>query len=68
MDQLGDAERGFGFGLVRTVYLLLAASGSVVVGSLADIGGWVPAYGVVVLLLIGGLLALGTNHVLGLEL
>ena len=68
MDQLSDDERGFGFGLVRTVYMLLAASGSVVVGSLADAGGWVPAYGVVVLLLVGCLLALGTNRALGLDL
>lgn len=68
MDQLDDEERGFGFGLVRTVYMLLAASGSIVVGSLADAGGWVPAYGVVILLLAGGLVALGTNRALGLEL
>ncbi|MFB6221338.1 MAG: MFS transporter [Halolamina sp.] len=68
MDQLADDERGFGFGLVRTVYLLVAASGSIVVGSLADIGGWVPAYGIVVVLLAGGLLALGTNRALGLNL
>jgi len=68
MDQLSDAERGFGFGLIRTVYMLLAASGSIVVGWLADTGGWVPAYGVVILLLVGCLLALGTNRALGLEL
>jgi len=68
MDQLSAGERGFGFGLVRTVYMLLAASGSVVVGALADWGGWVPAYGIVVLLLVGGLCALGTNRALGLDL
>jgi MFS family permease len=68
MDQLSASERGFGFGLVRTVYMLLAASGSVVVGALADAGGWVPAYGIVVLLLVGGLCALGANRVLGLNL
>lgn len=68
MDQLADHERGFGFGLVRTVYMLLAASGSVVVGTLADAGGWVPAYGIVVVLLVGALLALGTNRALGLNL
>jgi MFS family permease len=68
MDQLSASERGFGFGLVRTVYMLLAASGSVVVGALADTGGWVPAYGIVVVLLVGGLCALGANRVLGLNL
>ncbi|MEF8857804.1 MAG: MFS transporter [Halolamina sp.] len=68
MDQLDVEERGFGFGLVRTVYMLLAASGSVIVGSLADSGGWVHAYGIVILLLVGGLFALGTNRALGLNL
>jgi MFS family permease len=43
MDQLADAERSVGFGLVRTVYMVLGASGSVVVGVLADGLGWGPA-------------------------
>jgi predicted MFS family arabinose efflux permease len=68
MDQLSDEERGFGFGLIRTVYMLIAASGSVIVGWLADTGGWVPAYGLVILLLVGGLLALVANRALGLNL
>lgn len=68
MDQLTDDERGFGFGLVRTVYLLLAASGSVVVGSLVDAHGWTVAYGVVILLLCCCLFVLGVNRALSLEL
>lgn len=68
MDQLDDEERGFGFGLVRTVYMFLAAAGSVVVGSVADAGGWVTAYGVVIVLLGCCLLALGTNRALSLDL
>lgn len=32
MDQLGDTERGVGFGLVRTIYVLFGSLGSVVVG------------------------------------
>lgn len=40
MDQLGDAERGIGFGLVRTVYLLIGAIGSSVVGIVVTHTGW----------------------------
>jgi predicted MFS family arabinose efflux permease len=68
MDQFDDAERGFGFGLSRTVYMLLAASGSVAVGFLADVAGWPTAYGTVVALLAACLLALGANRALGLGL
>jgi predicted MFS family arabinose efflux permease len=53
MDQLRDAERGLGFGLVRTVYMFLSAAGSAITGALADAAGWAAAYGAVV-----GLLAL----------
>ncbi|MFB6173040.1 MAG: MFS transporter [Halobacteriales archaeon] len=53
MDHLPAAERGAGFGLVRTVYVLLGALGSVVTGALVDAAGWRPAFG-----LLGGLLAL----------
>jgi hypothetical protein len=48
--------------------MLLAASGSVVVGSLADVAGWPTAYGTVVALLAACLLALGANRALGLGL
>jgi MFS family permease len=68
MDQFVEDERGFGFGLVRTVYLLLAAPGSVVVGVLADVGGWAVAYGAVVAVLAACLLAIGCNRGLGLGL
>jgi MFS family permease len=68
MDQFDDADGGFGFGLSRTVYMLLAASGSVVVGFLADVAGWPTAYGTVVALLAACLLALGANRALGLGL
>jgi len=68
MDQFSEAERGFGFGLVRTSYMVLAAPGSAIVGALADTGGWVVGYGVVVALLAACLLALGTNRALGLGL
>lgn len=53
MDHFGDEERGQGFGFIRAVYMLLGSLGSVVVGTLADVGGWVVAYGGIM-----GLLAL----------
>jgi MFS family permease len=68
MDQLSDEERGYGFGLVRTVYMFTAAPGSVVVGALAEQGGWVLAYGSVIAVLTLCLLALLVNRVFSLEL
>jgi len=55
MDHLGDEERSAGFGLIRTAYMVLGASGSVVTGAVADLLGWGPAFlGLAVLL--GGML------------
>nr|WP_233341098.1 MFS transporter [Haloprofundus sp. MHR1] len=44
IDNLSEAERGAGFGLVRTVYTMLGSSGSVGVGLLADTYGWETAF------------------------
>lgn len=66
MDSFTESERSSGFGLVRTVYMLLGASGSVVTGALADAAGWLPAYGVVVALLSAAVLALAANALLDL--
>ena len=68
VDQFEESERGFGFGLTRTTYMLLAAPGSVVVGTLADVFGWVVGYGVVVGVLGLCLLALAVNRLFGLGL
>ena len=68
MDQFTDEERGFGFGLVRSVYMFLAAPGSVVVGTLADTGGWVFGYGAVIAVLVLCLVALGVNRAFSLGL
>ncbi|MDZ5811234.1 MFS transporter [Halorubrum sp. AD140] len=54
MDLLSDAERGAGFGLVRTAYMVLGASGSVVIGTVSDVAGWTSAFG-----LLAGVMALG---------
>jgi MFS family permease len=55
VDRLGADERGAGFGLVRTVYVLLGSLGSVVVGTVADAAGWRVAFG-----LLAAVLALAT--------
>lgn len=43
MDHLGPEERSAGFGLIRTTYMVLGASGSVLTGLIADLTGWGPA-------------------------
>lgn len=58
MDHLDDAERSAGFGLIRTVYMVLGASGSVVTGTAADLLGWGPAFLGLAMLLGGMLLVL----------
>jgi MFS family permease len=68
MDQLSDAERGVGFGLARTVYMFVAAAGSVLTGVLADVGGWPLAYGAVLVVLGAALALLGANRALKLGL
>lgn len=66
MDSLSADEQSSGFGLIRTAYMVVAASGSVVVGVLADSFGWGVSFGFLVALLAvaGGLLA--GNKALGL--
>lgn len=58
MDGLSDADQGAGFGVFRTVYLLLGASGTVVVGTAADVAGWGPAVGIIAAVLVALLLSL----------
>ncbi|SMO50315.1 MFS transporter [Halorubrum cibi] len=66
MDLLSDAERGAGFGLVRTVYMVFGASGSVVVGAVSDVAGWAVAFGLLAAVMAVGLVTLLTNRWLGL--
>ncbi|GAB3694316.1 MFS transporter [Halorubrum pallidum] len=65
MDLLSDAERGAGFGLVRTVYMTLGASGSVVVGFVSDAAGWALAFGLLACVMALALSALVVNRLLG---
>lgn len=68
MDLFSDAERGAGFGLVRTGFLLVSSLGSVVTGALADAFGWIVAYGVVIALLAIATGLIVGNRLLGPEL
>ncbi|WP_226004154.1 MFS transporter [Natrinema salinisoli] len=66
MDVLSDSERGLGFGLVRTVYMTLGATGSVAVGSAADLFGWAVAFGLLSGIMALSLVIIVTNTVLSL--
>lgn len=61
MDHLPSTDRGTGFGLARTGFILLGASGNVVTGTLAEVAGWPAAVGVVVAVLVAGAVAVGAN-------
>lgn len=66
MDALASGERTAGFGLIRTLFLLVSSTGSVVTGTLADVAGWVTAYGFVAVVLTGlGALLLGNKLIRG---
>lgn len=66
IDALSVEERGTGFGLVRTVYTVLGAAGSVGVGFTADLFGWDVAFGTLAALFFAAFLALIVNRALGL--
>lgn len=66
MDALSDAERGAGFGLVRTVYVVLGSTGSFGVGLLADLFGWAVSFGVLAVLCALAFGAVAVNGVLDL--
>jgi len=67
-DTFEPDERGAAFGLVRTAYMILGATGSVVVGVLADVAGWQAAYGLLIGVTGLGLALLVGNRVLRLGL
>lgn len=67
-DKFEPDERGAAFGLVRTAYMILGATGSVVVGVLADFAGWQAAYGLLIGVTGLGLTLLVGNRVLRLGL
>lgn len=60
MNQFPDADQASGFGVVRTVFVLLGSVGNATTGVLAGRVGWPAAFGVVVVLLLAaaGLVAI----------
>ncbi|MDL5362147.1 MFS transporter [Halalkalicoccus sp. NIPERK01] len=68
MDHLSAEERGAGFGLVRTSYMIVSATGSAVVGTVADLSSWGVAFSVFVVLLSVVVCALLANRALDLGL
>jgi MFS family permease len=68
MDHLSPEERGAGFGLVRTTYMMASATGSVVVGAIATLTSWGVAFSVFLVLLGIVVCAIGANRILDLGL
>jgi MFS family permease len=66
LDELSEAEQGTGFGLVRTVYGILGASGSIVVGLFADLFDWTVSFALLAALLVVVFAALLVNRAFGL--
>lgn len=65
MDLLGDDERGVGFGLVRTVYIGVAALNGVVVMGLVTVSGWAAGIAALVAATTLPAVAVGARAVLG---
>ncbi|EMA59010.1 MFS transporter [Halorubrum kocurii] len=65
MDALGDAERGTGFGLVRTVYTVIGSAGSVGVGLAADLFDWGVSFAILAALFGVTFAVLVANRALG---
>ena len=68
MPEFAADERGTGFGLVRSAFVLLGSVGNAATGILAELGGWGLAYGLVVVLLVGAAALVVGNRLLGLGL
>lgn len=62
--QFDAADRSAGFGLVRSVYLLLGSTGSAATGVAVDLFGWQTAYGLLVAVLGAAVLSLVGHRVL----
>ncbi|MFD1632670.1 MFS transporter [Haloplanus ruber] len=67
MDHLAAEERGTGFGLVRTVVLLVSSLGSGVTGTVAEASGWFAAYALVAVLLAALVALLVGVHTVGID-
>ncbi|NUE03847.1 MFS transporter [Halorubraceae archaeon YAN] len=68
LDEMSDEEQATGFGLVRSVYMIFAALGSVVTGVFADLFGWAAAFAFLCALLLFLATALTANKLFNLGL
>jgi MFS family permease len=59
MSHFDETDRGTGFGIVRMLFVLLGSLANVVTGTVAQYWGWIPAYGILVVLCVGILGLLG---------
>jgi MFS family permease len=65
IDGLSEADQGTGFGVFRTAYLLVGASGTAVVGTTAAVAGWGAAFGLLAAVLVALLLSLLVVRIAG---
>jgi MFS family permease len=68
LSHMSESEQGTGFGLVRTVYMIVASFGSVAVGVMADLFGWGFSFWVLGGLLLGLAVTLVVNWAFNLGL
>jgi len=68
IDRLSERERNAGFGLVRTVYMVLGASGSVVIGAFSEWFGWIVAFGSIAAILAVAFVGIILNRLFKLNL
>lgn len=64
---LDDSERETGFGLVRSVYMILGSAGPVTLGFLADTYGWIASFGSLVAVSLVLLVSFAVNRWFGLD-
>jgi MFS family permease len=62
------SERGTGYGLVRSVYVVLGSAGNVIIGSVADMATWPVAFSILIGILVVVLVLLLANYMLNLQL
>lgn len=65
---VGGSEKGYGFGLLRTAYMMIGSTGSATVGFLSDSWGWFVGFGMLLIVLIAALSLLTINDILDLGL
>lgn len=68
MDRFADSNQGKHFGLARTVFMMVGSLGNVTVGMLADVAGWLPAFGLLMVFAVVVIAALVANYALNLRL